>query len=135
MVLAEIDHGGLSDFNQKLLDAIETAVSQYVASAVGAQVGGYAGATAGTAIAPGVGTAVGYVVGEIVGLIVGYVIGEIYGTLKDLWNDDIFEPQMIQFTLDWPAVTAGDFSAVGHLNFTGYDGEYTVIYNWHAYTR
>jgi hypothetical protein len=127
LVLAEKDHGGLNDFLQSLLDQVEAIVSQEVAEAAGSAVGG----AVGSAVAPGVGTAVG----AVVGYIVGYAIDQIYGVLMDLWNDDIFKPQMVQFVLTEPDVVTGEYSSVGQLRFTGFDGEYIVIYNWHMYTR
>ena len=73
--------------------------------------------------------------GAIVGYVVGYVIDQVYDVLMDLWNDDIFKPQMVQFVLTEPDVVTGEYSSVGQLKFTGFDGEYIVIYNWHMYTR
>lgn len=114
MILAEIDHGGLSKFQLDLL----AKVKEKVIAALKA-----AGPTGGP-------------LGPIIGIAIAFVVGKIFKLLIDIWQDDIFQP--ITVKVDIPSLNArfpggktDSLNAVA--NFNGHNGKYQVTYDWRVF--
>jgi hypothetical protein len=117
LVLAEVDHGGLSDFALKLFEETEKEVRKRIAEAI--LEGTAAGAPAG-------------LYGMAIGAAVGFVVGVVSGWLKDIWEDDYFLPvtvstQVPSLDARWAGKTE---SPEDWIHWTGHGGEYQLWYDW-----
>lgn len=126
--LAEKDSNGLSEFINKLYEAIKAEV-QLIFEALGAA----AGAAVGTAIGGSVGTAIAGPLGTIIGIVAGAIIGALIGWLVGLLKDDIFPPMASSVTFNTTDDTFAGGSTVSPLlyfNYYGFGGHYRVSYTW-----
>jgi hypothetical protein len=121
-VLAEKDMGGLSDFMDKLVEALEDPVKDAIVEAIGAAVGGELAGPIGAAV------------GVAVGVILSYVID----ALGEAWADDVFDPQTITFALESSTdrFSNGRLDSDNYLiSFEGQGGEYSLTYSWRLYQQ
>jgi hypothetical protein len=132
MALAEKDSGGMSDFIQKLYEAIKAEVAVILAA-----LGAAAGAAIGSAIGGSVGTAIGGPLGTIIGVAAGAILGALIGWLVSVLQDDIFAPQASSLFL----YSASDTFPGGRLvsprmefHYRDHGGHYRIVYDW-AITR
>ncbi len=119
LVLAEVDNGGLPDVLHKLLMWVKEKVITALTTAIGGAIGASGGP---------IGAAIGAAVGAAVGLIIDFI--------KEIWEDDAFEPATIK--VDIPSINArwpGDMadSPEGVINYRGHGGEYQVAYDWRIF--
>lgn len=118
MVLAEIDQGGLSEFQLNLLAKVKEKV---IAELI----------KAGIAILPG-----GPIAGAIIGAAIAFVVGKIFDLLVRIWEDDIFQP--IAVRVDIPSLNARFLggktdSPEAVATFSGHGGKYQVTYDWRVF--
>ena len=128
MALAEKDSGGMSDFIQKLYEAIKAEVALILAA-----LGAAAGAAIGAAIGGSVGTAIGGPLGIIIGVAAGAILGALIGWLASVLQDDIFAPQASSLFLS----SANDTFQGGALvsprkefHYRDHGGHYRITYDW-----
>lgn len=119
LVLFEKDNGGIPELLDKLLMWVKDKVTAYVGSALGGLIGSSGGP---------VGAAIGAAVGAAVGLLVDFI--------RDIWEDDQFEPGTLR--IDVPSYAhrfANDAmdSPEGRLVFQGHGGEYEVVFDWRLF--
>lgn len=121
-VLAEKDMGGLSDFMDKLVEALEDPVKDAIIAAIGAAVGGELAGPIGAAV------------GVAVGVILSYIID----ALGEAWADDVFDPQTVTFALESSTdrFSNGRLESDNYLlSFEGQGGEYSLTYSWRLYQQ
>lgn len=118
MVLAEIDQGGLSEFQLRLLSKVKAKV---IASLTAAGVA--IGASGGPA-------------GAIIGAAVGFIVGKVFDLIQRIWEDDIFQPVTVR--VDIPSLNAKFLggktdSPEAIATFSAHDGKYQVTYDWRVF--
>jgi hypothetical protein len=119
LVLAEVDNGGLPEVLHKLLMWVKEKVTTALTTAIGGAIGASGGP---------IGAAIGAAVGAAVGLIIDFI--------KEIWEDDAFEPATLR--VDIPSLDArwpGDMtdSPEGVITYRGHGGEYQVTYDWRIF--
>jgi len=117
LVLAEQDHGGLSEFVDKLLNKVKERVVAALAAAIGAAAG----------------TASGGPVGTVIGLVVGIAVGKAFEALQAAVADEVFEPNTVSVAV--PSLShkfkgGKTESPEGISTFKGHDGTYQVAFDW-----
>ena len=128
MSLAEKDSGGMSDFIQKLYEAIKAEVA-----AIFAALGAAAGAAIGSAIGGSVGTAIGGPLGTIIGVAAGAILGALIGWLVSVLQDDIFAPQASSLFLYSVNDTFQGGSLISprqEFHYRDHGGHYRITYDW-----
>jgi hypothetical protein len=128
MALAEQDSGGMSEFIQKLYEAIKAELTLIIAA-----LGAAAGAAIGIAIGGSIGTTIGGPLGTIIGVVAGAILGALIGWLVSALRDDIFEPQASSLFLSSADDTFSGGSLVSprqSFHYRDHGGHYLVRYDW-----
>jgi hypothetical protein len=119
---AEVDFGGFSDVLDKLVDGLSAELNVIIGMVVASIT---AGGTAGSLVGP---------IGTIIGLIAGAVFAVLFALLKQLWADEVFEPEMaipVVITSLTDRFPGGALeSAKEVLVFLGFGGHYEVTTSW-----
>ncbi|NOY66059.1 MAG: hypothetical protein GXP13_01445 [Gammaproteobacteria bacterium] len=124
MSLAEKDSGGLSDFIQKLYEAVEGEIIDILTKLAGAAVGATIGGSIGSLAGP---------LGTIIGVIAGAILGKLVEWLSGFLKDDIFKPQASSLFLETANDTfpgGGLISPKQKLHYKDFGGHYTITYDW-----
>lgn len=128
MALAEKDSGGMSEFIQKLYEAIKAEVTLILAG-----LGVAAGAAIGAGIGGSIGTVIGGPLGIIIGVAAGAILGALIGWLVSILQDDIFEPKTSSLFLYSANDTFPGGALVSprmELHYRDHGGHYRITYDW-----
>ncbi|MGB3512041.1 MAG: hypothetical protein WBA93_22940 [Microcoleaceae cyanobacterium] len=125
LILAEKDHGGLSNF----LNDVYTKIRHYVKQAISKAVAGAVSSLVGPAIA------------KAIGQITAWLVDKLIGWIIKLFKDDIFPVRVLScnvpsFGARWyyPNGTLGSrTSGIRTAHFYGHKGHYIINYYWKLY--
>lgn len=125
LILAEKDHGGLSNF----LNTLYTKIRNYVKQAISKAVAGAVSWLVGPAIA------------KAIGQITAWLVDKLIGWIINIFNDDIFPVKVLSCNIPsfsarwhypngtWGSTTSGTRTA----HFYGHGGHYIINYYWKLY--
>ena len=71
--------------------------------------------------------------GLLIGLAVGYVVDRIFDWLRDVWNDDVFQPVTVSVELASSRArwSNGSYTSPEIVSrFSGHHGEYQLAFEW-----
>jgi hypothetical protein len=124
MILVEKDHGGYSEFVEKVM----TKTEEVVKSELTKQGVAWLGAALGSPGGP-LGAAVGY----IAGLVAAEVVAKVFDAIAEIFEDDIFKPLTAHLTIPGPAALfpGGVYESSDNPWWVkGHNGHYTWQTHW-----